>query len=377
MSIQSKIAADPWRLMFPLGVVLSWLGVSHWFFVWAGQAEAMGAFHAIAQIEGFVWCFVVGFLFTMVPRRTQSAPPGPVDLAVGALAPVAATFGALAGAFAASQTAWLIGAIALVRFVVVRVRRGARRPPPGMVWIPIAILIGVGGSVATGVGAAVPEFAMGHRLGKLLLTQGMVFGLVLGAGSVVVPLLTRGEPAADAGPAAWREVLVHVAAAVALVGTFLVEVFVDTRLGRALRAVLALLLVLFVLRLHRVPTLPGWNRWLVWTAAWCIPLGYALMAIASHLPQLGLHVVFVGGFAPLALAVGLHVTLAHAGRRDDAGSWSLGAALPVALLALAVAFRALAELDPTRWLPWLATAAATFLLATAAWLARAWPALRA
>jgi len=46
----SRFAAEPWRLFFPLGVVLAWAGVSHWLFVWLGVVEnTSSAFHAIAQ----------------------------------------------------------------------------------------------------------------------------------------------------------------------------------------------------------------------------------------------------------------------------------------------------------------------------------------
>ena len=376
MALPNRIAADPWRVMFPLGLLLSWAGVSHWVLVRAGFASATSAFHAIAQIEGFIWCFVVGFLFTMVPRRTQSAAPGVVDLSIGVAVPVLATGFARLEAFAISQTIWLVGAAALVRFVLLRFHRGARRPPVAFIWIPMAILIGVSGAITTAIGAALPEFAAWHTIGKLMLTQGMVFGFVLGAGSIVVPLLTRGEAPPDAGSDAARGLLGHALAAVVLVASFVVEVLVSQPLGLAIRAALALALVLLVLRLHRRPTLPGWNRWAIWIAAWCIPLGYALMTLWSVRPQLGLHVVFVGGFAPLALGVGLHVTLSHAGQRDRAGSWGFGAALPVALLAIALVCRVTAELDLVRWTSWLAAAGSAFLLATLAWLIRAWSALR-
>jgi len=369
---RSSLTADPWRLFFPLGIGLAWLGVSHWLWLWLGWSDDAGsAFHAIAQIDGFLWCFVTGFLFTMLPRRTESAPPSRLEMAVGAAAPVLSVAFAKAGGFAVSQTFWLIGCLALLRFVGKRLGTGARRAPVAMIWVSIALWLGVFGAIATAVGGAVDGLYEGHRLGKLLVTQGMVIGLVLGAGSVILPLVTRGERTPDADDDAFPELLAHGFAALFLVATFVVEVFVDASSGYALRAALIALLLVGVARVHRPVTLPGAHRRLVVAACWSIPIGYVLAAVVPSRPQLGLHVVFLGGLAPLALAVGLHAALAHAAsppevRRGRLSASGFGSWLPTGLIATAVAFRALAELDPSRWLRWLGLASLCFLAATVA-----------
>ena len=375
---RTALALDPWRLFFPLGIGVAWVGVSHWLWLWLGWSEDAGsAFHAIAQIDGFLWCFVVGFLFTMLPRRTGGDAPSRTDLAIGASAPVLSVVLAKVGAFAASQAFWLVGCVALLRFVRRRLASGTRRAPVAMVWVPIALWIGIVGAVATAVGGAFEGLYEGHRLGKLLVTQGMSLGIVLGAGSVVLPLVTRGEPSPDADDDSFPERLAHVFAALCLVGTFVVEVFVDASAGYALRAALVALLLVSVARVHRPVTLPGAQRRLVVAACWAIPAGYALAALWSVRPQLGLHVAFVGGLAPLALAIGLHASLAHAALPREQNRHRLAesgprAWLPVSLLGAAVACRCMAELDPALWVRWLGLASVAFLLATVALGARLW-----
>ena len=67
---------EPYRIFFPLGCLLAWAGVLHWFLHSIGWlADYAPVFHAIAQIQGFMMCFAVGFLFTAIPRRTGTAPP--------------------------------------------------------------------------------------------------------------------------------------------------------------------------------------------------------------------------------------------------------------------------------------------------------------
>ena len=50
---------------------------------------------------------------------------------------------------------------------------------------------------------------------------------------------------------------------------------------------------------------------MVWLSAWAIPAGYLGAAAEPWAAQAGLHVVFIGGFALMALSVGIHVSLAH------------------------------------------------------------------
>src|SRR5207237_10323488 len=83
---------EPYRLLFPLGVLLAWAGVLHWFLLATGVfSEYRSIFHAFAQIEGFMTCFAVGFLFTLIPRRTATAPPASWQMAFATSPPLAVT----------------------------------------------------------------------------------------------------------------------------------------------------------------------------------------------------------------------------------------------------------------------------------------------
>ena len=72
-------------------------------------------FH-LAQIQGFLACFAVGFLMTMIPRRTGTAPPTSLELALCALA--------LAGTVAGAWFGVPGAVFALLRRSVHRDRRG-------------------------------------------------------------------------------------------------------------------------------------------------------------------------------------------------------------------------------------------------------------
>lgn len=373
---------EPYRVLFPLGVALSWLGVGKWFLLAAaGVGTFASAGHAITQIQGFLMCFAAGFLLTAIPRRTGSEPASAGLIAVAALAPIVTSISANVGAFGLSQAAWLVLVVALVAFAVRRLRGGGgarRRPPNAFVWIPISFLLGLAGSILMALRARGPEWMALHDLGKDLLVQGLFLGLILGVGALVFPLITRdeGPPDGTASPADTRARLLHLLAALALAATFVVEHRLDVRAGLALRAGLVLAVLLATARLATPPQVPGLHRWVVWLGAWCVPAG---LALAAAVPQgmrfAALHLTFIGGFAALALAVGLHVTLSHAddGAPLERRPWQVGAL--ALLLAASIGLRLAMAFDPARMWMWLAASSVAFLLATLAWLALAGPRL--
>jgi len=376
-----QLARDPWRLFFPLGAVLAWAGVLHWLlFALGATGEYRAVFHATAQIQGFMTCIAAGFLFTFVPRRTGGDSPVRWQLAGAAVGPISATLSAWLGHWALAQALWGAGAVIVAAFVVRRIlpAEGARRLPGVFVWVPIALVAAAVSAVLVAIAAVLgpreaPEL---WQLGRGWLLQGLVTGLVLGVGGTMLPTLTRLEPAPDAGPHGASSRLAHAVAAVLFLASFPVEVVWDVRQGFALRALVAGGVLVATARLWRPPTAPGLHRRLIWLSAWLLPAGYALAALDPDLRTAALHVVFIGSFATMALAVSLHVALSHGGHPERlSGSpwqvWVMGA-----LLLVATATRLLVGADPARLTLWLGIAAASFLLATVAWAALVLPVIR-
>jgi len=367
---------EPYRIFFPLGALLAWGGILHWLLHALGWLpHYQPVFHSIAQIQGFMMCFAVGFLFTAIPRRTGTAPPGAIEMAIALAAPIGSTVCAwfqTPAMLALSQAFWFVLVVTLIQFAVRRFRSGeaARRPPNSFIWVPLSFAIGLVGSALTGAaGILGPDQFWLHDLGRLLLLQGMFLGLVLGVGGMVLPLVTRGDAPPD-GAATSRDRWIrvgHAAVALVLCLSFWIETRVSLQGGYSLRAAVVLAALLVSSRIWRLPTAPGWHRKLVWVSAWMIPAGYVLGALFPMEKKAGLHVVFIGGFATMALSVGIHVTLAHGGHAQlvKGRPWQVPAL--GALLLAAVVCRALVDFDQARFFIWLGSAAACFLAATLVW----------
>jgi uncharacterized protein involved in response to NO len=360
---------EPYRALFPLGVVLAWAGVLHWLLLATGVIQEYRAvFHAFAQIEGFMTCFAVGFLFTLIPRRTSTAPPASWQMAIAVLAPVAIIISAWFEKWALSQMPWLVLMGVLMQFAISRFRApgAGLRVPNSFVWVVLALLMGVAGSMLA-VGAAMGEGMFWlHDIGRAIVLQGMFTGLVLGVGGMLLPVITRGLPPL-ASPASTRAKLFHLIAGIAFIASFFLEVLVSVRLAFALRAVIVLGVLLASAEIWRLPSVSGLHRRFIWLAAWLLPMGYACVSVFPAYRKAGLHVVFIGCFALLALCISIHVVLSHGGVPQLLHGHSSLVALMGALLLAALAMRVLVDVDRAHSYRWLGSAAAAFLVATLVW----------
>jgi uncharacterized protein involved in response to NO len=278
---------------------------------------------------------------------------------------------------------WLgLVAVAIV-FTVSRMRAASARGvvPPVLVWVPISLAAGALGAVLS---AVAPFLAGGGAprswvVGRGLLVQGLVAGLVLGVGGLLVPQLTRGEAPRDLPDRerARRASALHAGAAVVFFASFPLEVLAPARIGLGLRALVATAVLVAGARAHRPPALPGLHRWLVWLGAWLVPIGFWTAALFPGHRAAALHVVFVGGFAQIALAVATHVALAHGGRSDRLSASPLALRLMAVLLAAAFGARIAAGLDLRHVASWLSWAGLAFAGAVAAWAVVVGPAMLA
>ncbi len=370
-----NLQREPFRLFFPLGILLAWAGVFHWLLLGVGVIDSYHSiFHAMTQIQGFLTCFVIGFLFTMIPRRTQTDPPALWELLFATAAPILTVWAAWLERWALAQTFWLILVVVLIAFALRRFRSGKGMPiPNSFVWVPGALLLGVCGSVLAAVGAARgPSTMWIHDLGRALVLQGMITGMILGVGGMLFPMLTRGEAPVVAPNVRAR--VAHVLALAGFASSFWIEARVDRIAGLLLRAGVIASVLVFSAGLLRLPTRPELQRRLVWVAAWSLVLGPVLQAAFPGFRRAALHVTFIGGYALMTLAISVHVFLAHAPRVVDQPRGRVRAL--AALMLAALCFRALMDFDPPRFSLWISLAAASFLTATLVWASVIIPAAR-
>jgi uncharacterized protein involved in response to NO len=263
-----------------------------------------------------------------------------------------------------------------------RTRPSSVRLVPVLLWVPVSIAAGAAGAVLVAGGPAVPlaHAREAWTVGRGLLVQGFVTGLVLGVGGFLLPQVTRGDPPPEppADPVRRRRSFaLHAAAAGAFFGSFALELASSPQLGFAVRALVAAAVLIGSARIHRPPSLPGLQRWLIWLAAWLVPVAFLLGAASPRFRGAALHVLFVGGFAQTTLAVSTHVALWREHRPPVLPASAPGIRAMAALLAAAFTARIAATIDLRHVASWLAVAAYAFCAALCAWVAAIVPALLA
>jgi uncharacterized protein involved in response to NO len=363
---------EPFRLFFPLGVVLAWAGVGHWLAYATGMLASYSCQgHALVQIEGFLLAFASGFLLTAVPRRTATPPPAVSTLALLAVLQVATVAAALSTAWDAAALAGGAQIVVLVAFAAVRVgASGARRPPPGFVLVPLALLQGLAGSVLMAGGALHGWGGFAVRMGLLFVEQGLFLCLVMGVGSLILPLMAGTPPPPDVGssPQANRRALAFAAAGIVVLVTLVAEALGSERLAPLVRGGTVAVVLVVAGGAARRPARPGWNRGLAWTALWMVPLGLVASGLVPDYRVPALHVTFIGGFATLAFCVATHVTAAHL----DLPALRDGRSAAVAALAISMSLALSARVvaDATQaYFAHLGAAALVWIVGSGAWFA--------
>lgn len=320
----TRIAAEPFRLFFPLGIVASMLGVLMWpafFHGWIGfyPLEA----HARMMVLGFGGCLITGFLGTAGPRLLGNRPWSVKELLV-LLVLAVATVGFLAcGKVAVADRlagGWMFSTLG---FLVVRVFRGRNDvPPPGL---PLAIL-GLGGAGISAVWLSFPSLlGEGMELTaflRLLLFQGLLWFPILGVAPYLLPRFF-GEKSphsfdeSETIPEGWMWHFVEsLAAGIMLLGSFALEAWGNGRAGMVLRMV-----VVGVYLARRVPGLVSLSKVnaLGLSLRFVLPCSLSGWLLGIVFPQLRvgtLHLMFIAGAGLLMVAVATRVFLGHNERHD-------------------------------------------------------------
>lgn len=370
---------EPFRLFFPLGVVLGWVGVGHWLLYTTGVTMTFSCLlHGLVQVQAFLMAFAIGFLLTALPRRTQSAPPSRVEMsAFGALL-LTTTAAIVAEHWVVAEMVYAAQFILLLQFALRRFLTAAarRRPPAAFVLIPLGFLHGVAGAVliAASTLAYIRPWAFG--LGRLFVEQGVFLCFVVGIGSLVLPLMGGGAPPPDldASPHERRKALAYACGGLLICASLVLESIGWVSVGPLLRAGVVAAGIGLGGGAWRAPAQPGLHRRLVWLAVWLMPPGLIISGLWPDYRVAALHILFIGGFGLMAFGVATHVAFSHL----DMERLALGRPAAIAVLGVSFLLALLARLaaDVSQsYFDHLAWAAALWLVGSGVWLASLAPKL--
>jgi len=369
-----SLCRHPYRVLFPLGWFLAWWAAAPWV-LYALKVSIPYPFqtHSFIFIQGVLTTFAAGFLFTMLPRRLGAPGPRVWQMLVVIMVPLYHAYFVWQQNIGLGHAIWLIEGLVLLEFSASRIlgKKGTRSGPAAFVWVPIGFLCGCLGSASEAIRELwTAEYSWEwYRFSRVLLTQGMFLCLAMGIGAMFFPLTARKEASVDAtmteNPRQRR--MGHLLGAVGLLTGFWLDATPLRPMGGYLAAGSVALVLLISGRIYRLPSVGGTQRRLIWISAWCLPLGLLLASLMPERPQVGFHVLFIGGLLLLTLSVALHVGFAHTQGQELVHRPLPSVRVFGVLLLLALCTRIYAEYFSMDRMDSLGIAAGCLLAALAVW----------
>lgn len=372
---------EPYRVLFPAGAALGILGVLPWVLFSFGAASYPADVHRALMMEGFQLCFIAGFLLTAMPGFTHGPRCRPDELFRVCLAIAGVAISALWAKAALTHAFAAAALVSIVVALVSRVRRAKVAPPEEFALVAVGLLLGLIGTVGQFLLASGVVEEPSPRWFARALSLGMMLSLVLGLGGLLVPTFSvmpdplRITGIARAGQRGPRRLFVHAIAA-ALVGGLLCDAWQHPEAGAWFRAGAATASGLLAWKLWQLPGRRERLSGCLWGSGWCVVVGLWFAAIVPPQQLAAWHLVFVGGYGLLTLAVASRVVASHGGHGLAAEHQVLSIPVVVAAV-LAVCVRVGAA-----WLPGEgaihahAAAALLWMVAWGLWLAAALPRVR-
>lgn len=348
---------EPYRFLFPIGLFFAVAGTAVWIkFALDPGTVYPGVIHARVMIGAFLLAFVCGFLMTAIPKMTASYPARRLEIWIAALLTVAS---GIAAYHPENSYFFLLAASALLFLLIFAARRALKRTkaiPPFFAFVGVGLLSGLVGSAL--LFFAEPGFI--YEFGRRLFFQGMILCLVLGIGSRLIPVITGN---AIVNRPLWN----YAAVAMLIPVSFAAEAAGYVGAGGFLKAMAATMvaagfwgLAARSKKFSRLAPAMRISGALVIGGLWMAAL---YPAFAVH----WMHLTYVGGFGLMTFTVASRVTLAHG--HYDLAFEARSRSLPVigGLILLAAGTRVFAPFYPPEYIPHLAYAAFTWVIAVTIW----------
>lgn len=316
----ADLRAEPFRVFFPVAVLVGILGVALWPLYFGGLLQNYpGAGHTRLMGQGFFGGFIIGFLGTAMPRML-SARPLPTILLGWLLAAfsVFATANFL-GHTAIADAAFLVVLISLAAGLFARFLQRRDMPPPGFVLVALAFACGMTGTVIGLVSAFVELSPTWLVLRPLLAYQGFVLLPILGVGGFILPRFLglsskhNFEESKNAPAGWWARASRALVAGAAIIGSFVLEVNGWYRVAYTVRFLAATGYLLNEVPIHRSGRARGVVAWTLKSGLIMMLLGLLLVALLPAYRVALLHVSFVGGLGLVTLIVATRVVFGHSG----------------------------------------------------------------
>lgn len=377
-----RICEEPYRIFFPLAILCGMLGIGHWFAYAIGWIDRYSGFmHASIQMQTYMICFIAGFLMTAMPRMSATAPAswvetcGLMSLILGILISLSFSNWLMANLF------FITALVGLLLFGVRRVRAchssAKVKPPVEFVWVPIALLHGILGSILLMTGTAKLTGPWSTLTGKSMVHQGLVLAIVLGVGGFLAPRLMGTFKAVKpmTGPCCEikqakdrrRYGFLHLLAGFVLLSSFFLEGFGLLRMAYGLRAILVTAFMIWTRSLVFKPLMNEQYVRFLWLSLWMVFLGSWSAFIFLSYRAAMLHLTFLGGYSLMTFTVATVVITNHAGKSEQLKCHSRTLSFLALAIIVATTLRVTSSFFPSFYFQFVGASSFVWLIGAVIW----------
>ena len=353
---------EPYRIFFPLGsLFLSW-GALVWLpLIWGGGDYPIIA-HRYLMLNGFVACFIAGFLMTAIPRFSQTDTASKKEVCSFLLVTLA---GLLFAYWSNEKVVFLFSslqAFIILIFMLSRIRRRKENPPFSFIFIFVGLLFWF----ASGLGC----IFFNEDYFKQLHYEGAITSIILGVGSRLIPGILGHVSIVQSQRKAYEQsknILSTVPVSfILLILTFISSYFFHHPWGAYIRALAVTIIAFKYWRLWLLPVEKTALTFSIWMSCWFIVISFFMKAIwQDGLIHIG-HSFFISGIVLLSLLVATRVLQSH-GPQDKNLENSKTLYVVTGLLFLAAATRVSAYFLADRYLSHLAYSSIILVSAITLW----------
>jgi len=312
---------EPYRLFFPIGWFLGFIGVVIWI-PWLLKLTEVypGLHHPDLMVGGFLMVYSLGFLTTAIPHFTSTEMMTSKERisAISILGLLILSF--FLEPKVITHGMELILVLFLLFFAGKRFLGRSNNPPPTFMFIGIGLLLGAVGALMLmllDLGLIDQNFL---GFSKSTFYSGFMLSLIIGIGSRLIPALLGHQPvhpptSVGASKKFWPNIsndLKFLAAA------FIISFLFELKDGLVfyayvLRLFLVLLVALKYWKIFSPPRNKGYMYSLLWLSSWSMVVAHLLLVFFPSWRLQSLHLLYVSGFGLLTIMISTRVTLAHGG----------------------------------------------------------------
>lgn len=370
-----SLRTEPFRLFFPAGILASILGVSMWPLLYAGWLDFYpGETHARLMIQGFVSAFALGFLGTAFPKMIESPALTWPELGILLSGYVGGVSTLSFGHVAAGDSLFLFTWIFMAGCLAVRIAFFRKDlPPPGFVLAGMGLMAGITGTIMLLIGRIDVPSDFQRALAPLLLYEAFILGPIVGIGGFLFPRFFADKPGTEQRWSWKQRALFAFFAGLAILGTYLAQASGWAASAPVARAIIVTTYLMSQCMPFRRGGNTGSLSFMLQIAISCLLLGILISGVSPAFQVAVKHVLFIGGYGLLILAVASRVTWGHSGNIDLAEGKRRSLRIILCIVLLGMTTRVVADFVPAIRVSHHIYAALSWVIAVAIW---SWAVLR-